>query len=186
SEISPAAYLTNLGPVEIILLLAFLAFMLYLMLRYVTSPRVKLFGIFTRLIAIFLGGLIAWVCVSTLTGNGLPGSMVVTLIFVFPGVSLQYGIGLGLALLLTQDLPGKRFFRIAFLMPMMITPVGIGFLFRMLTDTAKGPFAPLWVAAGLGNYSWVSTGHGARIAVMIGDISQLTPLMFLILLTALD
>jgi multiple sugar transport system permease protein len=64
--------------------------------------------------------------------------MVVTLIFVGAGVSIQYLIGLGLALLLVQNLPGKRFFRVVFLLPMMITPVGIAFLFRMLTDTHVG------------------------------------------------
>ena len=185
-DLSPAEFITNLGPVEIILLLGFVGLMFFMMFRYVTSPRVKVLGIVTRLLAIFIGGLLAWVCISTLTGNGLPGSLVVTLIFVFGGVSLQYAIGLGLAMLLTQELPGKRFFRIAFLLPMMITPVGIGFLFRMLTDTSKGPFAPLWVAAGLGNYSWVSTGQGARLAIMIGDVWQWTPLMFIILLAALE
>jgi multiple sugar transport system permease protein len=48
--------------------------------------------------------------------------MIVTLIYVIAGVFFQYTIGLMLAMLLVQNLPGKRFFRIAFLLPMMITP----------------------------------------------------------------
>ena len=59
--------------------------------------------------------------------------------FVFVGVIVQFLLGLGLARLVTQNLRGKRFFRVVFLLPMMITPVGIGFLFRMMTDTLQGP-----------------------------------------------
>jgi multiple sugar transport system permease protein len=127
-----------------------------------------------------------WICLSTLSGDGLPGTVVVTLIFVFVGVFFQYVIGLGLALLLVQSLPGKRFFRIAFLLPMMITPVGIAFLFRMLTDTHVGPFAPLWGGLGLGDFAFVESAAGARVAVLIGDIWQWTPFMFIILLAALE
>ena len=89
-------------------------------------------------------------------------------------------------MILVQTLPGKRFFRVVFLLPMMITPVGVGFLFRMMTDTSIGPFAPLWISLGLQNTSWVETGAGARAAILIGDIWQWTPFMFLILLAALS
>jgi multiple sugar transport system permease protein len=139
-----------------------------------------------RIVAVLFGSGLVWLSASTLSGEGIPGSLVVTLIFVAGGVFLQYAIGLGLALLVTQNLPGKRFFRIVFLLPMMITPVGIGFLFRMMTDTLIGPFSPLWKAAGLTDFAWISTGSGARTAVMIADIWQWTPFVFIILLAALE
>jgi multiple sugar transport system permease protein len=68
----------------------------------------------------------------------------------------------------------------------MMTPVGIGFLFRMLTDTLIGPAAPLWKAAGLYNFSWVNNPTTARLAVIIGDTWQWTPFVFIILLAALE
>ena len=43
---------------------------------------------------------------------------------------------------------------------MMITPVGIAYTFRMLTDTTKGPFAPFWQLAGLGDFAWAATAWG--------------------------
>ena len=129
---------------------------------------------------------IGWVSTITLSAEGLPGTMIVTLIFVFGGVTAQYFLGLGLALLVTQNLPGKRFFRIIFLLPMLITPVGVGFLFRMMTDTVQGPFAPIWQAVGLGDFSWVETANGARLAILITDTWQWTPFMFIILLAALE
>jgi multiple sugar transport system permease protein len=69
---------------------------------------------------------------------------------------------------------------------MMITPVGVAYMFRMLTDTDKGPFQPIWQALGLGLTSWVNHPWGARAAVMIGDIWQWTPFMFIVLLAALE
>jgi multiple sugar transport system permease protein len=160
--------------------------MLYWLYRYVTSSQRSIRGAFFRLIASIMTTLLVWVCISTLTGDGLPGTTVVTLIFVFVGVFFQYSIGLFLAMLLVQNLPGKRFFRVVFLLPMMITPVGIAFLFRMLTDTHVGPFAPVWSILGLENFSWVETAAGARAAVLVGDIWQWTPFMFIILLAALE
>jgi multiple sugar transport system permease protein len=69
---------------------------------------------------------------------------------------------------------------------MMITPVGVAYIFRMLTDTTKGPFYPIWRLLGLLNFSWVNIPWGARGAVMIGDIWQWTPFMFIVLLAALE
>jgi multiple sugar transport system permease protein len=69
---------------------------------------------------------------------------------------------------------------------MMITPVGVAYMFRMLTDTDKGPIQPIWQALGLGLYSWVTDPWGARIAVIISDIWQWTPFMFIVLLAALE
>jgi multiple sugar transport system permease protein len=168
------------------LLAIFVGIMIYMLYHYFYSTRFGIFGFIMRIITIVLATALAWLVLATLNGDGLPGTVVVTLIFVFGGVGLQYFIGLGLALLLTQNLPGKRFFRVIFLLPMMITPVGIGFLFQMMTDALKGPFSPLLLALGLGNFSFLGQGDTARLAVLIGDTWQWTPFMFIILLAALE
>jgi multiple sugar transport system permease protein len=166
----------------------FVALLLFMLYSYVRRPSRSISGLFFRLVAIVFASALAFLCIATLTGGetNIPGTLVVTLVFVGAGVFFEYILGLGLALLVTQELPGKRFFRVAFLLPMMITPVGIGFLFRMLTDTSKGPIAPIWNAMGLVNFTWASTGFGARTAVLVGDIWQWTPFMFIILLAALE
>jgi multiple sugar transport system permease protein len=138
-----------------------------------------------------LGALLAagawWLITRTLLADGgRPGTAVVTTIYVLVGITAQFLLGLGLAYLLTQRLPGQRFFRVVFLLPMMITPVGVAYMFRMLTDTSKGPLQPLWAAVGLSDFSWVNDPWGARVAVMVGDIWQWTPFMFIILLAALE
>lgn len=158
----------------------------YSLVRNLSGQKFRLRGLIGSLFSSVLAGLIAWLLVTTLGVGGRPGTLVVTLLYVFIDVILQYILGLGLAMLVTQRLPGRRFFRVVFLVPMMITPVGIGYMFRMMTDTTVGPFTPIWQAAGLVNYSWVNYAWGARTAVMITDIWQWTPFMFIVLLAALE
>jgi multiple sugar transport system permease protein len=169
-----------------LILMACVSVMVLLYAQYIVSPRRTPFGAIMRVVAVLFGTGLLYLTISTLSQGGIPGTVVVTLIFVFVGVACQYLIGLGLALLVTQNLRGKRFFRVVFLLPMMITPVGIGFLFRMLADTGIGPLSPIWVALGLKNFSWADNPASARMAVLIGDIWQWTPFMFIILLAALE
>ncbi len=148
---------------------------------------VSVVGLAFRFLGALVGTAAIWLVTHTLLAEGgRPGTVVVTLVYVAVGIAAQFLLGLGLAHLLTQGLPGQRFFRVVFLLPMMITPVGVAYMFRMLTDTSKGPLEPVWAAVGLTNFSWVNSPWGARVAVMIGDIWQWTPFMFIVLLAALE
>jgi len=156
-------------------------------IRTVRSGRVRPVGLALRLAGIVVLGGFVWLLVQTLASDGgRPGSVVVTLIFVFGGIALQLTLGLGLAMLAVQQVPWRRFFRILFLIPLTITPVGVGYMFLMMTDTSKGPFEPLWVALGLRNFTWVTDPWLARLAVIIGDTWQWTPFVFIVLLAALE
>ena len=158
----------------------------FLLVRYIRGPALTAVGLVGRLLVALVAGAFAWLLVSTLLTTGRPGTLVVTIIYVTVDVAVQYLLALGLALLVVQRLPGRRFFRVVFLLPMMITPVGVAYLFRMLTDTSKGPLYPLWNHFGLSDVSWVTNPWGARLAVMIGDIWQWTPFIFIVLLAALE
>jgi multiple sugar transport system permease protein len=148
---------------------------------------VGMVGLIFRTSAAVFGGVLLWLVVHTLFAHGgRPGTIVVTLVFVFVGISLQFAIGLGLAYLVTQRLRGQRFFRVVFLLPMTITPVGVAYMFRMVMDTDKGPLQPMFSAFGLGDFSWVNSAWGARAAVIVGDTWQWTPFMFIVLLAALE
>ena len=155
--------------------------------RAARGGRVRPIGLLLRLV----GGLLligsVWILVQALASDGgRPGALIVTLIFVFAGIVLQYGLGLGLAMLLVQQVPWRRFFRIVFLIPLTITPVGVGYMFLMMTDTSKGPLEPIWVALGLRDFTWVTDPWLARLAVIIGDTWQWTPFVFIVLLAALE
>src|SRR6266852_933171 len=158
----------------------------FLLVRYLRSPGRTALGFVGRLVTAVIAGALVWLVVDTVLTSGRPGTLVVTLIYVSVDVSVQYVLALGLALLVVQHIPGRRFFRVVFLLPMMSTPVCVAYLFRMLTDTSKGPLYPAWAWMGLADTSWVTNPWGARIAVMIGDIWQWTPFLFIVLLAALE
>lgn len=156
-------------------------------IRGVRRGRIGPAGLLLRLAGSILFGGLLWLVVATIAATGgRPGSLVVTLVYVFAGIVIQYALGLGLALLASQPLAGRRFFRIVFLLPLTITPVGVGYMFRMMTDTSKGPLEPVFAALGMQGATWVNDAWLARIAVLIGDAWQWTPFVFIVLLAALE
>src|SRR3954468_11565910 len=175
------------NPIGWAIVIATIVLMIWAWTRSVRSGRVGPFGLVLRLFAGlgFVG--FVWVLVQALASDGgRPGSLIVTLIFVFFGIGLQLLLGLGLALLAVQQVPWRRFFRVVFIISLTITPVGVGYMFLMLTDTSKGPLEPAWVALGLRDFTWVTDPWLARAAVIIGDTWQWTPFVFIVLLAALE
>ena len=152
-----------------------------------TRGRVRPIGAILRVAgAILVTGLL-WLVIETLfSEGGRPGSLVVTIVYVLAGIGVQFLLGLGLAILAVQPLRGRRFFRVVFLLPLTITPIGVGYMFRMMTDTGKGPLEPIFGLLGLGQYTWVTDPWAARVAVIIGDAWQWTPFVFIVLLAALE
>ncbi|MFY8098584.1 MAG: carbohydrate ABC transporter permease, partial [Allorhizobium sp.] len=122
---------------------------------------------------------------TALSGNPW-GTLGTTLFYVFVGCSLQFVIGLGLAFLCSQPIAGKAFFRVIFFIPLMITPLGIGYAFRMIADTNVGPIAPIWQWVGLGGFSWATDPWAARMFIIIGDSWQWIPFIFIVLLAAFE
>ena len=101
-------------------------------------------------------------------------------------VPLELAFGLGLALLFVDEFPGKRVFYSIMLMPMMVVPAVAGYMFYMLFQSG-GPINGL-LSALTGHMiviPWLNQQALAMLAVMIADIWQWTPLMFLILLAGL-
>lgn len=66
------------------------------------------------------------------------------LIFAFVGVPFQFLVALGLALLLNQEIRARKFFRVVFLLPFMISPIAIGWMIgKAMLDARFGPFTKL-------------------------------------------
>ncbi|MFM0324683.1 carbohydrate ABC transporter permease [Caballeronia glebae] len=154
--------------------------------RYFRGERRSILGTLGRLIAASAFLALVWLGANTLGGGGALGSLMVTIFYVLLGVALQFFIGLGLAYLCTLPLKGGRFFRLLFFLPLMVTPVGIAYMFRMMADTSVGPLAPLWSWLGLGQIAWAADPWLARLVVVIGDTWQWVPFMFLVMLAALE
>jgi multiple sugar transport system permease protein len=101
-------------------------------------------------------------------------------------VPVEFLLGLGLATLFMDDFPGKRVAYSILIMPMMVVPAVAGYMFFMLFQSG-GPVNDILSA--LAGYpvavAWLSDPNLALVAVMVADIWQWTPLMFLILLAGM-
>ena len=174
-----------LGATDWLVIGAIFAPLLYFYVRYLIRPGATVVGVIGRSVATLVAGALTILLVLTL-GGGFPGSLVVTLFYVFVGVSVQFGLALGLAVLCSQNIYGRNLFRVVFFLPIMVTPVGIAYMFRMLADMHKGPFADIWTGLGLSEFAWASDPWTARMVVLIGDTWQWTPFMFIVLLAAIE
>ena len=157
------------GPVAWAVVIIAAALILYLLGRYLVSGRATVVGTIGRLITASLVMALTLLLAATIVAPGVPGTMVTTLIYVGVGVTAQFLLGLGLAMLCAQALRGRNFFRVLFFVPLMVTPVGIAYTFRMLADMQKGPFAPLFQSFGIGQWSWATEAWSARLMVLVGD-----------------
>jgi len=115
-----------------------------------------------------------------------------TLFFVMFGVSIQYVIGLMLAIVLDQPFRGRNLARVVFLLPMMTTPVAVGYLGRMFFDAARSPIADLlrtvpgWFGADPVRVPWLTNPAYARWTIVLIESWQWTPFMTLLLLAGLQ
>ena len=109
----------------------------------------------------------------------------VTLIFVLGGVALQYVVGLGVALLLNQEVRFRRFFRVVFLMPMMLTPAAVGYVGRMLFNETQGPVNDLIRHLGGPIVPWLSNALVALPTLILVDTWEWVPFMIIVLLAGL-
>ena len=176
---------TSLSLAGWIITIAAAAGLVWWLYRYVRTQFWWL-GFIGRLItASFSFGLALMFAATIFSGNRF-GTLGVTLFYVFFGCAVQFLIGLGLALLCAHPVRGKTFFRVVFFIPLMVTPIGVGYSFRMMADTTKGPFSLLWQWFGLEEFAWAADAWAARVFIMIGDTWQWIPFLFVILLAALE
>lgn len=111
-------------------------------------------------------------------------SLGVTLRFAFFVVTFEMLIGVGLALLLDRDIRGMSLLRTMFILPMMIAPVVVGLMWRYMYHPTVGTFNRTLDALGLPKVDWL--GQHALTSVIIADIWQWTPFIFILALAALQ
>ncbi|MEM6847696.1 MAG: sugar ABC transporter permease [Pseudomonadota bacterium] len=111
-------------------------------------------------------------------------SLAVTLIFAFVGVTIELVLGVGLALLLDRNLRGMTLLRTMFILPMMIAPVVVGLMWRYMFHPTVGTFNRTLEAMGLPTVDWL--GQNALLSVIIADVWQWTPFIFILSLAALQ
>lgn len=100
---------------------------------------------------------------------------------------LEFVFGLGLAVLFLRKFRGKSLLFSAFLTPMMILPVVVGYIFWMLFQS-NGPINQMieFAFGAEAALEWFRSSTTAVIAVIVTEVWHWTPLFFLILLSGLN
>jgi multiple sugar transport system permease protein len=110
--------------------------------------------------------------------------------FVYAAIALtvEFAIGLGLALLLDSQIRARGLFRSLLLIPMMLPPVVVGVVWRLMLNADFGALNGTLRRFGFNTESltWTASPTLAMASVIAADVWQWTPFVFLILLAGLQ
>lgn len=99
----------------------------------------------------------------------------------------QYAVAFGLALLLNAEIRARRFFRIVFLLPFMLSPVAVSWMIgKSLMEYRYGPAATLARHLGWDSPAFFTTPWVARISIMALDAWVSIPFIMILLLAGLQ
>jgi len=109
-----------------------------------------------------------------------------TAFFTSVGVTIEFLLGFGIALLLNSNLRAASIFRLLILIPLMVSEIVTGVIFMLMYQPGMGIIDYLLSSIGFKNILWLSDPNLARWAVVIADIWNWTPFMTLVLLAGLQ
>jgi multiple sugar transport system permease protein len=112
-------------------------------------------------------------------------TLVTTIQLMVIGLLVQIPLGIFLAIVLHQNLSGSKFFRSALIIPMLLTPVAVGLIFRFMFDTDIGIINWALSQFGSDGYNWLGARTSALIAIVIVDSWQSVPFVMLLTVAAL-
>jgi multiple sugar transport system permease protein len=99
----------------------------------------------------------------------------------------EYTIAFGLALLLSMHIRARKFFRVAFLLPLMLSPVAVSWMIgKSMLEARFGPISRLARALGIDNPSFFESPWMAKATIMVLDAWTFIPFMMIMLLAGLQ
>ena len=109
------------------------------------------------------------------------------MVFYTLAVLAEYAIAFGLALLLNADIRARKFFRVVFLLPLMLSPVAVSWMIgKSLMEYRFGPAATLARALGWDNPAFFAHPWIARVSIDAMDAWVSIPFIMIILLAGLQ
>ena len=112
-------------------------------------------------------------------------SLWTTLLFAAVCVSAEMALGIALALALERPVRGTAFFRTLFILPMMIAPIAVGLVWRYIFDAQFGLINAVLALIKIAPMAWLAEPTLAFVAIVIADIWQWTPFVFIMMVAAL-
>lgn len=115
-------------------------------------------------------------------------SLLRTIVFTAVALPIELGLGLAMAYLFLERVPLKQVFVALILLPTVISPIVAGSTWRLMFDNRFGPINQIvgWFAGHEVKLLWTVDTSLAWPAILVADVWQWTPFMFLFLLTALS
>ncbi len=102
-------------------------------------------------------------------------------------IAVEYAIAFGLALILSGQIRARKFFRVAFLMPLMLSPVAVSWMVgKSMMEVRFGPLARLARWLGWDNPSFFGSPEMARFTIMAMDAWTFIPFMMIMILAGLQ
>lgn len=112
-------------------------------------------------------------------------SLWTTLQFAAIAVTAEMVLGIALALALEHPVRGMSIFRTLFILPMMIAPIAVGLAWRYMFDAQFGLINAVLALFGVAAKGWLSDPSLAFAAIVIADVWQWTPFVFIMMVAAL-
>ncbi|MFN4203855.1 MAG: carbohydrate ABC transporter permease [Tabrizicola sp.] len=102
-------------------------------------------------------------------------------------IVVEYAIAFGLALILAGQIRARKFWRVAFLMPLMLSPVAVSWMIgKSMLEPRFGPLARLARALGVEQPSFFESPWMAKLTIMVLDAWTFIPFMMIMLLAGLQ
>jgi multiple sugar transport system permease protein len=112
-------------------------------------------------------------------------SMMLTGLFMLVSVSASLVLAIALALVFNKDLPGFTLLRTVVLIPMLVTPIAVGIIWRIMMMPSQGLLNFLFSAVGLPPLAWANSTQTAFVSILLVDIWEWTPFVFIIIFAGL-
>lgn len=109
-----------------------------------------------------------------------------TLVFVGLSVGLSYGLGLLISLLLNRTDKMRNFYRIVFLIPMIVAPTITALNFKFMYNYNFGIFNEILNFFGFASIDFLGNPKVALFSTLVADVWFGTPLAIIILLAGLE
>jgi multiple sugar transport system permease protein len=107
--------------------------------------------------------------------------------FYVSAVLVQYAIAFVLAILLNQSIRGRKFFRVVFLLPFMLSPVAVSFMIgKTILNSQYGPIVPVLRALGFEYIALYENPLLAKVNIMLLDAWYSIPFVMVLLLAGLQ
>ena len=115
-------------------------------------------------------------------------SLLHTVIFTAVALPIELVLGLLLAYLFLEKMPGRQIFIALLTLPVVISPIVSGATWRLLFDNRFGPINQIigWFAGEPVPIVWTINPDFVYLGILLAEVWQWTPFMFLLLLAALS